>query len=109
MAGVWDRHGKDRGRYNCSRRGRERVEGFALMKLLLDTQTWVWWILEPSSITSKAKAELENPENELWLSPVSIWELLVLARKKRLVLQPNAEEWVRHWLRERPLLEAPLS
>jgi PIN domain nuclease of toxin-antitoxin system len=79
------------------------------MNLLLDTQIWVWGILEPRRIKPAVAALLENPDHELWLSPVSIWEVLVLSREKRLQLDPDAEEWVRRWLRERPMREAPFS
>ena len=79
------------------------------MKLLLDTQTWVWGILEPERINPKAAAALRDLENELWLSPISVWEVLRLARKKRLILHPNPEGWVRRWLQKRPMLEAVLT
>ena len=79
------------------------------MKLLLDTHIWVWGILEPERIGAKLGRELENPENELWLSPISVWEVLVLAERRRLALAPDAETWVRHWLEERPFHQAPLN
>jgi PIN domain nuclease of toxin-antitoxin system len=79
------------------------------VKLLLDTHIWVWGILEPERIAGGLARVLESSKNELWLSPVSVWEALVLAHKKRLTLEPDAEKWVRHWLRERPFHEAPLN
>lgn len=79
------------------------------MNLLLDTHIWVWSILEPRRIRPAVAKLLETPKNELWLSPVSIWEVLVLSRKKRLQLYPDAEQWVRQCLRERPMREAPLT
>ena len=79
------------------------------MKLLLDTQTWVCGILEPARIKPKVAAILSDQENELWLSPISVWEVLILARKGRLELDPDAHQWVRRWLRERPMHEAALT
>lgn len=79
------------------------------MHLLLDTHIWLWGILDPRKIKPAIRRVLDNPEHQLWLSPISIWEVLVLARKKRLLLDQDAEQWVRHWLRERPLREAPLT
>jgi PIN domain nuclease of toxin-antitoxin system len=79
------------------------------MNLLLDTHIWLWSILEPRRIKPAVARLLENPKNELWLSSISVWEVLLLARKKRLTLQPDAEQWVRRWLRDRPLREAVLT
>jgi PIN domain nuclease of toxin-antitoxin system len=47
------------------------------MKLLLDTHIWVWSALDRERLTARLTATLENPRNELWLSPISLWEVLV--------------------------------
>lgn len=64
------------------------------MKLVLDTHIWIWMHLEPRNISSEVTNELANPRNELWLSPLSIWELVLLVEKKRLELNANMGEWV---------------
>lgn len=47
------------------------------MKLLLDTAVF-WWLASGSARLSRRAAELfADPENDVALSPVSIWELLV--------------------------------
>ena len=79
------------------------------MNLLLDTPIWLWAILEPQRIKPAVLKTLENPRHELWLSPISVWEVLVLSRKKRLQFDCEAEQWVRRWLHERPMREAPLT
>jgi len=52
------------------------------MKLLLDTHIWTWSQLEPWRITSEVTKKLGDPRNELWLSPVSIWELVLLVEEE---------------------------
>ncbi len=54
------------------------------MKLLLDTHIWLWSALEPARLSKRVKIALEDRDNELWLSPMSVWKTLVLARKKRI-------------------------
>ena len=54
------------------------------MNLLLDTHIWLWSKLEPKRIGKRAAAELSNGQNELWLSPVSVWEALILMQKGRI-------------------------
>ena len=56
------------------------------MKLLLDTHIWVWSALERARLSTRLLAVLENPRNELWLSPISLWEVLTLCQKNRLTL-----------------------
>ena len=50
------------------------------MKLLLDTQIWLWLALEPERLRPEVAERLSDPKNELWLSPISVWEVLLLAR-----------------------------
>lgn len=78
------------------------------MRLLLDTHIWLWSLLAPEKLGRRVAEELEREDNELWLSPVSVWEALVLAEKGRVELLPDPESWVRAALREVPLKEAPL-
>jgi PIN domain nuclease of toxin-antitoxin system len=79
------------------------------MNLLLDTHIWIWNHLAPEKISSEVNGILAASENELWLSPVSVWELIVLVEKKRLELQKDLHDWVQQSKRELMLQEAPLS
>lgn len=79
------------------------------MKLLLDTHIWVWSLLEPERLTRRVQRELENPQNERWLSPISIWELLLLEEKGRVALGENAATWVEKSMLALPLQEAPIT
>ncbi len=80
-----------------------------MMKLLLDTHIFLWSFLEPDRLTLTVKAALEEPSNEIWLSPITIWECLLLARKGRVILEPNAVAWLRERLKELRPTEAPLN
>ena len=44
------------------------------MKLLIDTHIFLWSLLEPEKLSSKATKILENPNNTILVSIVSIWE-----------------------------------
>ncbi len=79
------------------------------MKLLLDTHIWIWSLLEPDRLTSAVAKELESPDNEIWLSPISIWELLILVEKKRVILDTNVYEWIATALQTAPINEAPVN
>lgn len=79
------------------------------MNLLLDTHVFLWSLLEPSRLKKQVAAALEDPANQLWISPLTTWELLVLAEKGRISLSPNAVEWLRRVFRTIPFKEAPLT
>lgn len=79
------------------------------MKILLDTHVWIWRLLEPERLTANLADLLGQPGHELYLSPISVWETLVLARKKRLELDPEPAAWVRTALRKSATTLAPLD
>lgn len=47
------------------------------MNLLLDTHTFIWWVDEPEKLSSNALQALEDENNHLFLSLVSIWEMQI--------------------------------
>jgi PIN domain nuclease of toxin-antitoxin system len=53
--------------------------------------------------------ELENTSNELWLSPISLWEVLILAERGRVTLQPDPVRWLHTVLAAVAFHEAPLN
>jgi PIN domain nuclease of toxin-antitoxin system len=79
------------------------------MRLLLDTHIWLWSVLEPERLSRRVTKEIQDASNELWLSPISIWELIVLSQKRRLVPDEDIEAWVPEALRSLPLQEAPVT
>lgn len=79
------------------------------MKLLLDTHIWLWSILTPERLLPGVRRALRDKKNELWLSPISTWELAVLCAKGRVVLNEGIAAWTAKALAAAPLREAPLT
>ena len=79
------------------------------MKLLLDTHIWIWNDVEPWKLSSEVQRELASPSNELWVSPVSIWEIVVLLEKRRIDLKQDFGTWVEGSIRDLQLNEAFLT
>ncbi len=79
------------------------------MRLLLDTHIWVWSALDRARLSARIIAALENSGNELWLSPISLWEVLTLCQKGRLTLYPNPAAWIANTLDAIPLREAQVT
>ena len=64
------------------------------MKLLLDTHVWIWSLTAPDRLPPKVRRVLEKDGQEIWLSPVSSWELALLVEKGRISLDGHLEAWL---------------
>jgi PIN domain nuclease of toxin-antitoxin system len=58
-------------------------------------------------LVRRVQSELDDPSNELWLSPVSTWEALLLNRKGRIQLLGDLAAWLARATSN--LHEAPLT
>jgi PIN domain nuclease of toxin-antitoxin system len=47
------------------------------MRILLDTQCWLWMSLSPERFSSRARRLVEDRENVLYLSAASAWEIAI--------------------------------
>lgn len=79
------------------------------MRLLLDTHVWFWSLTEPRRLGRRVRAELARSGNELWLSPISVWELLALSEKGRIRLVGEPRAWLSEAFARAPVAEAVLN
>jgi PIN domain nuclease of toxin-antitoxin system len=64
-------------------------------------------MLDPGRISPTVDEALNSPENQLWLSPISIWEALLLSGKGRVRLGADPVKWIRDAMQL--IGEAPLT
>ena len=55
------------------------------------------------------RGAIADENNELWLSPISIWETLILAEKRKVILNPDPSTWIQNSLQKLDTKEAPIS
>lgn len=79
------------------------------MNLLLDTHVWLWGLLEPERLGRAARDALEDSAAVVHLSPISVWEALVLVRRGRLTPGIDAGEWIRDALEASRTTMLPLT
>jgi PIN domain nuclease of toxin-antitoxin system len=79
------------------------------MNLLLDTHIWLWYALGNPQLSDNLRAAIASDTTELWLSPISIWEVLLLAEKGRISLQVETPAWINESLKSLAIREAPLN
>jgi len=78
-------------------------------KYLLDTQILLWSLLEPERLSAEVAVVLEDLDNELWLSPITSWEIIVLAEKGRIKLDDEPVPWIRNVLQTLPFMQANIN
>ncbi len=78
------------------------------MRLLLDTHIWVWSLSDLPRLVPRVARALAGAD-EIWISPVSTFELLTLARKGRISLGPSYEGWLQRALSEPVFKEATFT
>jgi len=81
------------------------------VNLLLDTHIWLWCHVELERLSTRVAAALGDDGNQLWLSPITIWEFLLLAERGRLRVRggETAADWVKAALSRVPMQDAPLT
>jgi PIN domain nuclease of toxin-antitoxin system len=79
------------------------------MKLLLDTHIWIWSDVEAHKLSSEVARQLGSPENERYLSAVSVWEAILLLEKRRTRLKGDFGEWFKKSKFDLDLIEIPLN
>jgi PIN domain nuclease of toxin-antitoxin system len=79
------------------------------LRLLLDTHIWLWSLAQPARLGRRVKSAVTRSGNELWISPISVWELLVLAERGRVKLEGDPRKWVAEALARTPAQEAALT
>ena len=47
------------------------------MQLLLDTHALIWWLANNPTLSNKAKDAIANPDNIIFVSAASAWEIAI--------------------------------
>lgn len=64
------------------------------MNILLDTCTLIWLTQEPERLSDKSKSLIENPDNELLVSHVSVWEMLLKMQAGKFTFPVPLRKWL---------------
>ena len=64
------------------------------MKLLLDTHTFLWFVSGDDRLPARTRDLIRSPDHDVWLSVVSVWEVVVKEQLGRLQLPEMAWPYV---------------
>lgn len=66
------------------------------LKVLLDTHILLWWLGPSNRLSSSQKEIIEQagPEQPLWVSEISLWEIATLHSLNRIELRLPLRDWL---------------
>lgn len=64
------------------------------MKLLLDTQCWLWWFAQPERLSEEVIAHIAAETNDLWFSVASVWEIGIKVAIGKLPLPEPIDRYI---------------
>ena len=56
------------------------------MRYLIDTHVFIWFMIEPDKMSKKALQILSDEDNEIFISPISFWEMAIKHQSGKLSL-----------------------
>jgi PIN domain nuclease of toxin-antitoxin system len=66
------------------------------LRLLLDSNAYIWTITRPSELSATARHAIEDPENQRFVSVASLWEMTIKRSVGKLDLPDNYMDGVDH-------------
>jgi PIN domain nuclease of toxin-antitoxin system len=79
------------------------------MKLIVDTHIWSFMAHRPKRLGRRTTSLLLNPKSEIWLSPLSVWEVLLLHRLGRFGKFGDPHIWIKKSMAAWPFREAAVT
>ena len=79
------------------------------MKLLLDTSAFLWFVLDSDRLPPATRATLREHETDVWLSVVSVWEVMVKSQIGRLKLPGPAWPYLTRLREQHEIDSLPLE
>jgi PIN domain nuclease of toxin-antitoxin system len=78
------------------------------VKLLLDTQCWLWMVSDPGRLSRRVVRMISRPGRELYLSAASAWEIAIKAGLGKLALPADPVEYVTSRIERTGVLPLPI-
>ena len=65
------------------------------MRLLLDSHTFLWFVLKDSQLSRAADALITDAANDILVSPATYWEIAIKVGKKKLDLLASYDDFMK--------------
>jgi PIN domain nuclease of toxin-antitoxin system len=64
------------------------------VRLLLDTHTFLWFVLNDSQLSRPAENAIADPANDILISPATYWEMALKVGKQKLDLHGTYDDFM---------------
>ncbi len=64
------------------------------MRLLLDTHAFLWFVLNDPQLSARAQGLINDPANDILVSPASYWEIAIKVRLGKLNLYSAYDDFM---------------
>lgn len=78
------------------------------MRVLLDTQVWLWMLALPARLSADSRALLAAAENELLLSAASAWEIAIKHGLGKLQLPESPAKYIPRMMVHTSVIPLPI-
>ncbi len=79
------------------------------MKLLLDTHIFLWYITDDNHLPAKVRDSIQDWNNEVYLSVVSIWEITIKYQLGKLSLPQTPDTYLPEQRQRHQIVSLPLD
>jgi PIN domain nuclease of toxin-antitoxin system len=79
------------------------------MNILIDTHVLIWWSVDNRRLGRQAKELISDPQNSIWVSAASIWEIAIKTSLRRPDMSGDLQARIpddleRHGFRDLPIM-----
>ena len=79
------------------------------MKVLVDTQAWLWMLAAPDRLSRSARRIVGRADNELYVSAASAWEIAIKWGLGKLTLPADPAEYVPSRMAQSGVIPLPIK
>jgi PIN domain nuclease of toxin-antitoxin system len=79
------------------------------LKFLLDTHAALWWWLDAPQLSETARQKMADPDNEIYFSAASAYEIFQKVRLGRLIVPKSIQDNLPKVIRDEGWIQLPLT
>ncbi|MBI2325712.1 MAG: type II toxin-antitoxin system VapC family toxin [Chloroflexi bacterium] len=79
------------------------------MRLLLDTQAFIWAIADPGRLSERARTAMQDEVNEVYVSAATAWEIAIKARTGKIGVVGDPQRFVPEQIAANSFSPLPVS
>jgi PIN domain nuclease of toxin-antitoxin system len=79
------------------------------MRVLLDTHAFLWFVLDDPTLSAAAKSTIQDPLNDVLISPASFWEVAIKVSLGKYSLTVPYEEFWRRGINDNNFAVLPIE